>query len=103
MATVPDARFAPGDRVAVRAMYPPGHVRTPYYLRGLTGTVERVLGPFGNPEALAYRHDPAPRPLYRVRFAMADIWGNDTDTPGGTLDAEIYEHWLEPAGGPHAA
>lgn len=103
MATVPDARFSPGERVAVRGMFPPGHVRTPYYLRGLTGTVERVLGPFGNPEALAYGQPAPARPLYRVRFAMGDIWGAETDTPDGTLDAEIFEHWLEPAGATDAA
>jgi len=33
-------------RIRVRAMFPPGHVRTPFYLRGKTGYVERALGPF---------------------------------------------------------
>ncbi|MDP5359667.1 MAG: nitrile hydratase subunit beta, partial [Paracoccaceae bacterium] len=33
----------------VRADMPPGHVRTPSYLRGKTGRVERTLGPFLNP------------------------------------------------------
>ena len=77
-------------------MRPPGHVRTPAYLRGRTGTVERVLGPFANPEQLAYGHDAARLPLYRVRFRMADLWP-EPDFPDDTLDAEIYAHWLEPA------
>lgn len=85
------------DRVRVRALMPPGHVRTPAYLRGKCGTVERILGPFPNPEDLAYRHRTAPLPLYRVRFTMAELWGTDTDTPTDTLEAEIYAHWLEPA------
>ena len=83
-------------RVRVKQMSPPGHIRTPAYLRGKTGVVERVLGPFPNPEELAYRHAGAPLPLYRVRFTMGDIWGEDTPYPQDTLDAEIYAHWLEP-------
>lgn len=86
--------FAPGTRVRVRTMMPPGHVRTPAYLRGKTGEVERVLGPFGNPEQLAYGHAGDRLDLYRVRFALSDLW--DTTTTD-TLEAEIYAHWLEPA------
>lgn len=84
------------QRVRVRASMPPGHIRTPAYLRGKTGTIERSLGPFPNPEALAYRQPAPAQPLYRVRFTMADIWGALAENPGDTLDAEIYAHWLEP-------
>ncbi|WP_281493911.1 SH3-like domain-containing protein [Jannaschia sp. S6380] len=87
--------FDPDTPVRVRTMFPPGHVRTPAYLRGCPGVVERVLGPFGNPEELAYGHAPASLPLYRVRFRMGDVWP-DADTPDDTIDAEIYAHWLEP-------
>ena len=48
------AEFAPGDRVRVRADHPPGHIRTPFYLRGRVGEIERVLGAFANPEELAF-------------------------------------------------
>ncbi len=88
--------------VRVRSDMPPGHVRTPAYLRGKTGWVERTLGPFPNPEQLAYGLTAQSLPLMRVRFAMAEIWGADTETPHDTLDAEIYSHWLEPAKAPHA-
>jgi len=81
--------------VRVRAMFPPGHIRTPYYLRGKTGTIERALGPFGNPENQAYGQPGVKRDLYRVRFTMAEIWGKDAENPDDTLDAEIYAHWLE--------
>ncbi len=81
--------------VRVRHMMPPGHVRTPTYLRGKTGVIERPLGPFPNPEARAYGRPGDPRDLFRVRFRMADIW-NDAVHPDDTLDAEIYAHWLEP-------
>lgn len=84
----------PGTRVRVANHWPPGHVRTPHYLRGRVGVVERRLGPFPNPEDLAYRHAGKPLPLYRVRFRMADLWGTAAERPDDTLDAEIYAHWL---------
>lgn len=86
---------APGTPVRVRVMQPPGHIRTPHYLRGKSGVIERRLGPFGNPEQLAYGLPGAPLPLYRVRFTMAEVWGGRAERPGDTLDAEIYGHWLE--------
>jgi hypothetical protein len=84
------------DRVRVKAMIPPGHVRTPYYLRGKTGEVERALGPFHNPEQLAYGVPADLEKMYRVRFTMAEVWGDGAENPDDTLDAEIYAHWLEP-------
>ncbi len=84
------------DRVRVRAMMPPGHVRTPAYLRGKTGVIERELGAFANPEQLAYRQKADSRPLYRVRFTMAELWGDEAENPDDTVDAEIFGHWLRP-------
>ncbi len=80
----------------MRAWAPPGHVRTPWYLRGREGVIERALGAFPNPEALAYRQPAQPVDLYRVRFTMAEIWGDAAERPEDTIDAEIYAHWLEP-------
>ncbi len=89
--------FSAGDRVRVREMYPPGHVRTPFYVRGKAGIVERVVGEFDNPEELAYGREGDKRILYRVRFAQRDVF---PQTPSGsdTIDVEIYEHWLVPEG-----
>lgn len=90
--------FAPGDTVAVRAGRAPGHIRTPAYLRGRVGRIERICGDFENPEELAVHRSGLPkRTLYRVRFTMAEIWGAGAERPGDTLDAEIFEHWLMPA------
>ncbi|MDJ0824390.1 MAG: nitrile hydratase subunit beta [Rhodobacter sp.] len=83
------------ERVRVRTMMPPGHVRTPAYLRGKTGTVERALGRFGNPEELAYGRATDTRELYRVRFTMSEIWGKDAERSTDTVDAEIFAHWLD--------
>ncbi len=91
-------RFRPGDRVRVRFADPPGHIRTPFYVRGKTGRIEHYHGDFRNPEELAYGKDGLPRrPLYLVGFDQADLWN---DYPAATPDklyVDIYEHWLEPA------
>jgi len=83
--------------VLVRRAYPPGHIRTPWYIRGKTGVVERICGDFGNPEELAYGRDGKPKqPLYRVRFMQNEVWEDYTENPSDTVDIEIFEHWLEP-------
>jgi nitrile hydratase len=84
--------------VTVRRAYPPGHLRTPHYIRGRRGVIERLCGSFANPEELAYGRDGLPaRPLYRVRFAQRQVWPDYAGTADDTVDIEIYEHWLEPA------
>lgn len=83
------------ERVRVKALTPPGHVRAPWYLRGKMGLIERPLGAFRNPEQLAYGLPAEEKLLYRVRFSMRDIWGDAAENPDDTLDAEIYAHWLE--------
>ena len=90
-------RFKPGDRVRVRAEDRPGHIRTPFYIRGKIGWVERVHGEFRNPESLAYGRDGLPkRPLYLVGFHQAEVW-NKYAAPKDKLFIDIYEHWLDPA------
>ncbi|HWO41876.1 MAG TPA: SH3-like domain-containing protein [Candidatus Eisenbacteria bacterium] len=95
--TVPNARFKPGDRVRVRMEDRPGHIRTPWYIRGKTGWVERVHGEFLNPESLGHGGDGLPkRPLYLVAFEQPEVWG----AYGARRDkllVDIYEHWLDPA------
>jgi len=91
-------RFRAGDRVRVRAAYPPGHLRTPYYCRGRVGVVERLCGAFANPEELAYNRSGLPaQPLYRVRFRAADLWPDYTENREDVVEIEIYQHWLEQA------
>jgi nitrile hydratase subunit beta len=94
----PQRRFELGERVRVKMLHPPGHRRTPSYIRGKEGAIERVCGAFPNPEELAYGFDGEPsRVLYRVRFLQHRVWsgyqGNDNDV----IELELYEHWLEPA------
>ncbi|HEY7238937.1 MAG TPA: SH3-like domain-containing protein [Burkholderiales bacterium] len=90
------ADFQAGDLVRVIEAYPLGHVRTPYYIRGKTGTVERLCGAFPNPEELAQMRDGLPaQPLYRVRFRQGDVWPDYEGSPNDVVEVEIYQHWLE--------
>ena len=91
-----ETRYRPGEAVCVRRADGPGHLRTPWYLRGRRGRVERICGAFANPEELAYRRAGPPVPLYRVRFTMRELWGGGAERPDDTVDVEIFEHWLEP-------
>jgi nitrile hydratase len=84
--------FAPGDVVRVADRPHEGHHRTPAYLKGRTGTVERVHASFRNPESRAYGGDGLPEQrLYLVTF----------DAPGARSSdrvlADLYEHWLKDA------
>ena len=95
---MPEPRFSVGDKVRVRRADPPGHRRTPHYVRGKRGVVERVCGAFPNPEELAYGFDGKPaRVLYRVRFMQRELWPSYKGPSQDTLDLELYEHWLESA------
>ena len=92
------ARYKVGEKVRVMKAYPPGHIRTPFYIRGHTRTVERVCGPFPNPEELAQMRDGLPpQPLYRVRFRQKDVWPDYRGPESDVVEIEIYQHWLEKA------
>ncbi len=90
--------FAIGQRVRVRRAWPPGHVRTPHYVRGRQGVIDAVAGHFGNPEELAYGRDGLPREtLYRVRFRLGELWPADSGQGSDSAVVDLFEHWLEPA------
>jgi nitrile hydratase len=81
--------FAPGDVVRVSSRPHEGHHRTPAYIKGREGTIERAQGDFTNPETRAYGGDGVPeRSVYLVSFAL---------TAGDRVLADLFEHWLEPA------
>jgi nitrile hydratase subunit beta len=89
--------FAAGQRVRVRRAFPPGHIRTPHYVRGKPGLIESVAGHFTNPEELAYGRDGLPkRALYRVRFRQSELWPNYRGPAEDSAVVDIFEHWLEP-------
>lgn len=88
-----------GTKVRVKLDWPetrgPCHIRTPYYLRGETGIVERHLGDFPNPEALAFARPAQRLPLYHVRFDQPKLWHEGH--AGDAVVVELFETWLEPA------
>ena len=93
-----EVKFRPGDRVKVMKAYPLGHIRTPYYIRGCSGVVERICGAFPNPEELAQMRSGLPaQPLYRVRFAQSEVWPDYRGARADTIDVEIFQHWLDKA------
>ena len=89
------APLAEGDRVRVREDFPPGHIRTPVYVRGKVGVVTRHFGAFGDPEALAYRLKAPKQDLYEVRFLQRDLWDDYAGGAEDAVDVDLYRHWLE--------
>jgi len=92
------AKFKTGDRVKVLRAYPVGHIRTPYYIRGHVGEIERLCGAFPNPEELAQMRSGLPaQPLYRVRFRQKEVWPDYGGSEQDVVEIEIFQHWLEKA------
>ena len=91
--------LAPGTQVKVKLDWPetrgPCHIRTPHFVRGCSGVVERHLGRFANPEQLAFRKPADTLDLYHVRFDQPALWGEGK--PGDVVMVELFESWLEPA------
>jgi hypothetical protein len=88
--------FSPGQTVRISARAHEGHHRTPAYLKGRTGVVERVHGAFTNPETRAHGADGLPRrTLYQVGFDHGDLWPQDATARDDRLYADVFEHWLE--------
>ncbi len=88
--------FSPGQTVRIAARDHEGHHRTPGYLKGRTGVVERVHGAFTNPETRAYGADGLPgRTLYLVGFSRRDLFPDPEVAAGDRLYADVFEHWLE--------
>ncbi len=89
-------RFAPGQRVRVAARSHDGHHRTPAYLKGKYGTIERAHAPFTNPETRAYGADGLPEQhVYLVEFEQRNVWPGYPGPPGDRLLVDVFEHWLE--------
>ena len=93
------ARFAPGAVVRVRRLHPPGHCRTPFYLRGRQGTVLGLADRQPDPQERAYgRAGLPPIPVYRVRFAQSELWPDYRGGAGDAVVVDVYEPWLDAGG-----
>jgi nitrile hydratase subunit beta len=91
-------RYRAGQRVRVADRSHKGHHRTPAYVKGKIGCVERVYTSFTNPETRAYGKDGLPKqPLYLVAFAQRDVWPDYRGRSGDRIYVDVFEHWLEEA------
>jgi nitrile hydratase len=89
-------RYRPGQPVRIATRPHEGHHRTPGYLKGKLGRVERLHSSFANPETRAYGADGLPeQPLYLVGFAQHDVWPDYRGRPADQIYADVFEHWLE--------
>ena len=92
----PAPAFAVGDRVRTRNHQPAGHTRLPGYARGCTGVVTAVHGAHVYPDTNAHGGGEQPRPLYTVRFAATELFGDDAE-PGQTVSIDAWEPYLDRA------
>jgi hypothetical protein len=93
-AEIPAARFETGDRVRARNIHPEGHTRLPRYVRGKTGVVTSVKGPFLLPDANAHGHHDVWQFVYPVRFAARDLWGPEASARD-SVAVDLWESYLE--------
>jgi nitrile hydratase len=93
-------KLAPGDKVRVRDDWPEArggkvHIRTPHFVRGREGRIERFIGDFANPEELAFGKPGLPKiELYMVAFERESLFPG-TARGKETLTADLYDTWLE--------
>ena len=92
----PSFRFRPGDRVVARNERPRHHTRLPRYIRGKPGRIDRVHGVYTFPDTNAHRRGEHPQPVYSVRFAARDLWG-DVAATTDSVYIDLWESYLDPA------
>jgi hypothetical protein len=87
------SKFAPGDRVVTATFDPDHHTRLPRYARGHVGEVVDVQGVWPLPDDRAQRK-PSTRvePVYTVRFAARDLWGEGDHE----VTVDLWQSYLEP-------
>jgi nitrile hydratase beta subunit len=88
-------RFRVGDRVIARNFNPPGHTRSPRYVRGHRGVIRHDWGAFVFPDAHAQGLKAKPQHCYSVEFKARELWGKDF--PARELvNVDLWEAYLEP-------
>ena len=92
--------YSPGDAVVVKDDLVDHHHRTPWFIKGKSGTVRAISGPFMDPESRAYGGDGLPkRLLYQVEFSQAELWGQRyREYDRDVLLVDVYEQWLRSGG-----
>jgi len=85
--------FGPGDQVRTSRIDPPHHTRLPRYARGATGTVVECEGCHPLPDLRARQLPAGPEPVYAVRFAARELFGDGDHA----VTLELWETYLRPA------
>ena len=95
-------RFKEGQEVWVkqfetRGIFRRPHLRTPGFVHGKKGVIERYAGSFLSPHVVAWNFDFNQNhekvPLYRVRFRMQDVWEH-SEFPNDSIEVEVFQQWL---------
>jgi nitrile hydratase subunit beta len=86
-------RFRPGDQVRASRTDPPHHTRLPRYARGAVGTVVERQGRHPRPDDRARGLPAEPEPVYAVRFAARELFGEGDHT----VTVDLWESYLRPA------
>ena len=91
--------YRAGQLVRVANRPHDGHHRTPGYLKGKTGRVERIHATFPNPESRAYGAEGLPEQcLYLVGFDQRELWPQYAGSPSDRIYFDFFEHWLVDGG-----
>jgi nitrile hydratase len=89
-------RFAVGQAVRTKVIGGPGHTRLPLYAQDQVGTIAAVRGGHILPDASAAGLPPDIQPLYSVRFAASELFG-EPSRPGDSVHLDLFESYLDPA------
>src|SRR5208282_3670148 len=87
-------RFAAGDRVRVRNLNPPGHTRSPRYVRDKIGAIRRDYGSYVFPDTNAHHAGENRQHVYSVEFTARELWGTAARE---RIIIDLWEDYLEPA------
>jgi nitrile hydratase len=85
--------FSPGDLVRTSRTDPPHHTRLPRYARGATGTVVDLHGRHRLADDRARGLRCEPEPVYAVRFAAKDLFGEGDHT----VTIDLWQSYLRAA------
>ena len=92
----PDPKFAIGETVRTRNIQPKGHTRLPGYARARSGVITACHGCHVFPDSNAHFAGEAPCPLYTVRFAATELFGDGAD-PTLSVSIDAWEPYLDRA------
>jgi nitrile hydratase beta subunit len=89
-------RFKVGQQVRTRNIHPVEHTRLPRYARGRIGVIDGERGVQAFPDTNAYARGENPQPVYSVRFAARELWGEQASARDAVY-MDLWDSYLEPA------